>query len=172
MLFRSLGLAASETARVVDVLGLSFTSSALDMNKFRESAKFIVPLARQMGWSIEQVSATLGKLADSGISGSLAGTGLRQTFIELWNSSSDLSNILGKGIKTFDEFIDALVRVQEEGTSVDRVLEAVPTRAKTMFSVLLNGAEDIRTFAGELDNANGSIDDMANIQLETLALSS
>jgi len=108
-------------------------------------------------------------LAYSGIIGSLAGTGLRQTFIELWNSSSDLSNILGKGIKTFDEFIDALVRVQEEGTSVDKVLEAVPTRAKTMFSVLLSGAEDIRTFAGELDNANGSIDEMANIQLETLA---
>ena len=166
---RALGLSAKETGRLVDVLGKSFTGSALDIDKFRESAKFILPLARQMGWTIEEVAATLAKMADSGISGSLAGTGLRTTFIELWDASSDLSEILGAGIRTFDDFFGAIEKAKEEGISFERVLETIPKRAKTMFTVLWNTTKQIRGFADEAKNATGSIKEMADIQMDTLA---
>jgi TP901 family phage tail tape measure protein len=166
---RALGMEASETGRLVDVLGKAFTSSALDVGKFRESAKYVLPLARQMGWSIEEVAATLGKLADSGISGSLAGTGLRQTFIQLWDASSDLSQVLGAGIKTFDDFYDAITDAKRAGVAFDEVLAAVPVRAKTMFTVLWNGARDIQRYREEIEASNGAIKEMAEVQLNTLA---
>jgi TP901 family phage tail tape measure protein len=165
---RALGMEASETGRLVDVLGKAFTSSALDVGKFRESAKYVLPLARQMGWSIEQVAATLGKLADSGISGSLAGTGLRQMFIQLWDASSDLSAILGTGIHTFEDFYGAIEQAKKEGVSFDKILSTIPVRAKTMFTVLWNNVDAIRAMEKELNNADGAIDEMANIRLETL----
>jgi len=166
---RALGLDASETTRLVDVLGKSFTTSALDVSKFRESAKYILPLARQMNWTLEEVTATLAKLADAGIHGSLAGTGMRQVYIQLIDASSDLSNMLGKGIRTFDEFYDALEDVKEEGIAFDTVLQTIPRRAQTLFTVLWNGIDAIREYKKAQDDANGAIDEMANIQLETLA---
>jgi len=166
---RALGLEASETTRLVDVLGKSFTSSALDINKFRESAKYILPLARQMNWSLEEVTATLGKLADSGISGSLAGTGMRQMFIQLMDATSDMSQMLGAGIRTFDEFYNALEDAKNEGIAFDNILATIPIRARTLFTVIWNNIDAIREYKKVLNDASGSIDEMANIQMETLA---
>ena len=166
---RGLGLDASETGRIVDVLGKSFTTSALDINKFRESAKYILPLARQMGWTIEEVSALLGKLADSLISGSLAGTGLRTLFVELANKSSKLSALMGEGVETFDDFINALVELQEQGTTTAQILEAVPKRAVTLTAVLLAQGEGLRDYKKRLDDVSGAIKEMSDIQMRTLA---
>ncbi|KKM71726.1 hypothetical protein LCGC14_1427820, partial [marine sediment metagenome] len=43
---RALGLATSQTQRVVDVMGASFTQSALDIVRYAESMKFVAPAAR------------------------------------------------------------------------------------------------------------------------------
>ena len=72
-----LGLSAIETQRVVDVMAKSFTSSALDMEKFKESMKLVAPASRAVGKSVEETTALLGTLANAGISGSNAGTALK-----------------------------------------------------------------------------------------------
>ena len=75
---RAFGLDVSETSRVTDTMAKSFSSSALDMDKFSNSMQYVAPIAKQVGFTIEGTTAMLGTLANAGISGSMAGTSLRK----------------------------------------------------------------------------------------------
>ena len=69
------GLVAEDSTKVVDIMAKSFNVSALDMNKFSESMKFVGPVAKGVGETLESTTAALATLAKQGISGSMAGTG-------------------------------------------------------------------------------------------------
>jgi phage-related minor tail protein len=66
---RAFGLETTETQRVVDVMAQSFGDSALDFEKFRESMKYVAPVAKAAGISIEETTALLAQLSNAGISG-------------------------------------------------------------------------------------------------------
>ena len=77
------GLGAEETQRVVDVMAKSFSISALDIEKFRESMKNVAPSAKTVGQTLEETTAQLATLSKAGISGSKAGSNLSTGFINL-----------------------------------------------------------------------------------------
>ena len=64
---RGFGLDASETQRVTDVMASSFGASALDMESFAESMKYVAPVANAAGISLEETTAMLASLSNSGI---------------------------------------------------------------------------------------------------------
>ena len=165
---RGFGLDASETGRVTDVMAKSFSSSALDMQKFTDSMKFVAPVAKMAGFSIEGTTAIMGQLANAGIDGSMAGTSLRKIFLELSNSSSKLSKRLGGSVSSVDELIPALQRLNAEGVTTAEMKDLVGQRAISAFSIMLSGSEDVDTLAESLRNAGGAAQEMADIQLDTL----
>ena len=152
---RQFGLNASESGRVADVMARSFTSSALDMEKFRESMKYVGPAAKASGISLERTTAILGQLADAGISGSQAGTALRQIMLALSNESG-----------TFSEKI---ARASEKGMDLAGATDEVQKRAATALLVMADGVGTIDDFTESLENATGAAKEMADIQLDTLA---
>ena len=87
---RAFGLDAEQTGNVVDVMGASFTSSALNLERFTQSMKFVAPIARAAGFTFEETSAQLAILANNGLSGSLAGNALKNIFLRLGDSNSKL----------------------------------------------------------------------------------
>lgn len=93
---RGFGLSADETGRVVDVMAEAFNKSNLDISNFAESMKFVAPVAKQAGLSLEQTSAMLGVLADNGITGSLAGTSLRKIISDLGGESGTTAEQIQK----------------------------------------------------------------------------
>ena len=80
---RAFGLEAKDIDRVANVMGASFVTTGLDMEKFAEAMKYVAPVSKKAGVSIEETSAMLGVLANNGISGSKAGTSLRQVLSEM-----------------------------------------------------------------------------------------
>ena len=68
---RAFGLDASESGRVVDVLAQTALSSAQDINDLAESMKNAGTGAELTNTSIEEISASLGVLANVGIRGSI-----------------------------------------------------------------------------------------------------
>jgi hypothetical protein len=68
---------------VVDVMALAFNRSALQIDNFRDSMKYVAPIAKSANITVEQTTALLGTLADAGIRGSQAGTGLRRVITDL-----------------------------------------------------------------------------------------
>ena len=80
---RGFQLDASEAGRVVDVMAVAFSSSALDIEKWNTSMTKVAPIAAMAGFKIEEVAAIMGKLSDTGIEASIAGTSLRNIFLKI-----------------------------------------------------------------------------------------
>ena len=165
---RAFGLDAGETTRLTDVMAESFSSTALDISKFSNSMSFVAPVAKVAGFSVEETTAILGTLANAGIDGSMAGTALRQIFLELSNESSKLSTRLGGSVSNSEELIEALNKLTEEGIGTAEMKELVGQRAVSAFSVLLDGSGTVGELATQFENATGAGQRMATEMLDTL----
>lgn len=148
------GLEAKDTKRVVDVLALSTSSSALGFEELRESLKVAAPIAKATGREIEEVTAMLGVLANTGIKGSVAGTGLSKTFIEL--------NKKGIGLK------DALDRVNNSSNGLQTAIKLVGVVGAKSLLNLASKAEDIDKLTEAFEKAEGAAAAMAETRLDNL----
>jgi hypothetical protein len=148
------GLNADETQRVVDVMAKSFSTSALDMEKFKESMKGAAPAARAIGLSVEKTTALLGTLASAGISGSKAGNNLKTSFINL-----------NKAGLTLEEGLEKVANSEDKLGTASKL---VGKNAAASFLVLAEGVETTEELENGLNNAGGAAETMANEQLDTL----
>jgi len=148
------GLDAEETARVTDVMAKSFSTSALDLEKFKESMKIAAPAAKAVGVSVEETTALLGTLSNAGISGSLAGTGLAKSFIQLNKAGLTLE--------------DGLEKVINSENKLKTAVDLVGVNAAKSFLILAEGTETTKQLKIGLENAGGAAEKMAKEQLDTL----
>jgi TP901 family phage tail tape measure protein len=166
---RGFGLDASETVRVTDVMAMSFSKSALGMSSFAEAMKMVAPIARAANIDVETTTALLGKLADAGLRGSLAGTALKNLLSQLTNENSDLSKELGMSVKNSDDLFKAFKKLQGANIDLTKATELTDERSKAAFLTLINGVDSAESLKKALDNAAGSTKNMAEIMQANLA---
>ena len=152
---RSFGLDTTETQRVVDVMAASASSSALDFNSLTESLKLVAPTSRAVGLTIEETTAMLGALANSGLKGSVAGTGLSKTFIELNK----------KGL-TLEE---AFEKINSSSNKLNTAIDLVGVVGAKSLQTLANSAGDIDVLTESLNDAEGAAKLLAETRLDNLA---
>tara|TARA_Y100001938_G_scaffold20948_1_gene26706 strand:- start:2395 stop:4926 length:2532 start_codon:yes stop_codon:yes gene_type:complete len=165
---RGFGLDASETQRVVDVMAVAFTSSALDIEKFQTSMTKVAPIAKSAGFSIEDTTAIMSQLADSGIEASIAGTSLRNILLKMQDPNSDLVKSFGKTIHSLDELVPALTKFSKEGGSLAEIMEVVDLRQAAAFEQMITSRERTVELRDALKDANGAAEEMARIVGDTL----
>lgn len=145
---RAFGLDASETGRVTDVMAKSFSTSALDMEVFAESMKYVAPVAKSAGMSIEETSAMLAILANAGIKGSQAGTSLRRIISEIGASGKPTS--------------EALKDLASKGLNLADAKDEVGRSAQSALLILSEGVDQIKPLTTEFENAKGAAQGMAD----------
>ena len=150
---RGFGLDASETQRVTDVMAASFSSSALDMSSFQASMKYVAPVAKAAGVSIEETTAMLARMADSGIKGSQAGTSLRMIFQQLAAGGGDVT--------------EKLSALASEGLTLDAAFDEVGRRAQTALLVLGENEDQTKKLTTAFENSTGAAKAMADIMDNT-----
>lgn len=165
---RGFGLDANETARVVDVMTKAFSSSALDIEKFQTSMTKVAPIAAGANITLESTSAVMGTLTDAGIEASIAGTSLRNIFLKMQDSSSDLSKHLGFTVNSSDDLQKALTMLNKEGLSNEEIMSLVDLRQVAAFQTMIKGSERIQQLTVDFNNANGAAAEMAAIVGDTL----
>ena len=165
---RGFQLDATEAGRVVDVMAVAFSSSALDIEKWNTSMTKVAPIAAMAGFEIEEVAAIMGKLSDTGIEASIAGTSLRNIFLKMQDPSSKLSKTLGHTITNLDEMLIAFKGLKDEGTDLTDVLGFMDIRQVAAFSTMLEGSDDIAVLRDNLLLATGEGDRMADMVGDTL----
>ena len=165
---RGFGLNASETQRVVDVMSVAFTSSALDIEKFQTSMTKVAPIASAAGISIESTSAIMGTLTDAGIEASIAGTSLRNIFLKMQDPASDLSKHLGFTVRSSDDLEKALKQLNSEGLSNADMMQLVDLRQVAAFQTMVRGTDNILSLTTALENSEGAGKEMADMVGDTL----
>ena len=152
---RAFGLDVSETGRVTDVMAASFSSSALDMGLFADSMKFVAPVAKAAGMSLEETSAMLAVLANNGIKGSQAGTALRRIISEIGASGKPTS--------------EAIADLAAKGLNLADAKDEVGRSAQSALLVLANGADQIAPTTKAFEDSAGAAKEMADIMNMTSA---
>ena len=150
---RAFGLDASETSRVTDVMAASFSTSALDIDSFQDSMKFVAPVAKAAGVSLEEATAMLGQLANNGIKGSTAGTSLRRI----------LQEIAGTG----QPFAEAMKKSADEVINLADAKDEVGRTASSAFLVLKEGIKDVDALTESLFASKGAAAAMAAVMDDT-----
>jgi len=175
---RALGLEASDAMRVADVFAAAAANANVDVTMLGESLKYVAPLARSAGFSLEETVAAIAKLGDVGIQGSMAGTSLRFAFAELLATSDEfkgklselgvtLEDITGPGGELL-QFSDLLAVLNEAGVSTGQVIELMGKRAGPAITALVQENPALRDFVQMLEDAEGAAKKMADIRLDTL----
>ena len=151
---RGFGLAAEDTQRVVDVMAKSFSSSSLDMEKFATGMATVAPIAKQMGFSLEDTTALLGVLTDRGIDASTAGTGLRNMFLNASKEGMTLN--------------EALEQVNNASDKTGESFDLFGKRGATLGVILAENQDAVGDLTKKLLDADGAAKTMADTQRNTL----
>ncbi|MGG3884092.1 phage tail tape measure protein [Brevibacillus panacihumi] len=173
------GIAASETGRVADVLTKTFTSSNTDLRMLGYTMKYVAPVAKSLGFSLEEVSAAAGTLGNAGIQADMAGTSLRMGLLRLANPPKEAAKALSKlnvevakngKMKDLATIIEDMSAGMAKLSETDRaafVAEIVGTEAASSFLTLIDaGPEKLRAFTRELERSNGAAKTIATRQLD------
>jgi len=164
---RGFGLDASEAARVVDVMAVAFTSSALDIEKFQTSMTKVAPIAAASGFTIEETTAIMSKLADTGIEASIAGTSLRNIFLKLQDPTSKLSRRFGNTAPNLEALLAGFQQMIDDGDDMADMMGVVDIRQVAAFQTMVKGKDDVAALAQELQNSAGAGQEMADIVGDT-----
>lgn len=130
------GLEAKDTQRVVDTMAKAFSTSSLDMEKFKVAMASVAPIAKTMGFSIEETTAMLGVLTDSGLDASTAGTSLRNMMLEAEKQGLTWKEALDKVSKSQNKASTALELFGKRGTAAGVILadnqKAIESQTKVL----------------------------------------
>ena len=149
------GLEAEDTQRVVDVLAKSTSSSALDFTSLQEALKNVSPAAKATGRTIEETSALLGILANNGVKGGRAGTGLSKAFIELNKKGIPLN--------------EALDKIKNSSNGLNTALGLAGNIGGRALLSLADKQGEIKDLTDQFNNAAGAAQAMAEVRLDNLA---
>ena len=149
---RAFGLYASQTQMVVDLMAKAFTSSALNLERWTESMGYVAPIAKAAGRSIQLTAAALSIMADAGIHGSRAGTALKRIFEETAESGKP--------------FAESLRDLAEKGITLANAEDEVGRRAMAALLILADNVDKLDELKIAYDDAAGSAQTMADIQMD------
>ncbi len=174
---RAYGFDASEIGRINDVMVGTFTSANLNITDFNEAFKLIAPISKGVGISIEEISASIGLLADAGLKGSIGGTALRSALASLLNPTGAAVSIIKKlGLEVNDSqgnlkgMADIIEELETKGASTADLLALFGKRAGPGMKVLVDrGSAALREFTKELEENGGIAERVAEEQLDNLA---
>lgn len=165
---RGFGLNATEMERVASVLAVSTTKSALSFEKLSTAIPIVAPVAKQFGFSIEDVTTLLGKLSDAGFDASSAATATRNIFLKLADSNGKLAQALGRPIKSIEDLAPALVELKNKGIDLAEMLALTDKRSVAAFATFVDSAGTMTDFKNSITDCSDALQGMVDEQLNTL----
>lgn len=166
---RAFGLSSRDTEDALGTLAVATNNSALSFSKIRESIGTVFPVANAFGISLKDTTALLGALANAGFDASSAATATRNILLKLADANGALAKQLGGNVRTFDGFIDGLIKLRDAGVDLNTALELTDRRSVSAFSAFLKGAESARELRESLEDVSGELERIQQTRLETVS---
>lgn len=156
------GLKAKDASRVADLLTQSANVGTIDITDLGESFKYISPIAKTMGFSIEDVTTAISAMSMSGIKGSQAGTALRTMFARMVKPTDDVKSAMDElGIKltNSDGSFKSLNTIVSE---MRGSFSGMTDEQKTYYATVLAGQEGMSGLLSLLSLSQGEYDKLAD----------
>ena len=180
---RGFGLEADQAGHVADVLAKNAADTNAAVKDTGEAMKYIAPVAHTAGLSLEEVAASIGIMADSGIQGSQAGTTLRGALSRLAKPTEKMLQVMDElGLSFYDSNgemkslseMTEMLKTNMSGLTDEQQQNALVTlfgqEALSGMTVLMEaGSEKISTLTKAYENCDGAAAEMAETMMDNLA---
>lgn len=177
------GMEAKDSAHFADVLSSISANANTNVSMLGESFAESASLAGTLGYSVEDVSAMLGLMANSGVKGGSAGTYLKTALTRLATPTKNMKSLMEEyGISLTDSQGNMLklrdvignMRTAFKDLSKEEQTQAANTlfgkQAMVGMLPILNATEeDFKKLTNAVDNADGSAQKMSETMLDNLA---
>ncbi len=181
-IMKAFNITFDESTSVANTLVKTIITSNQVFSDLAKSMSYVSSTAELANNEIYEVAAMLGVMANAGIKGSYAGTGLRRSFLNLMGPTADMKRLLKElNIEIYDsdrvmkpymilmgEFADALRNYSDEYKAM---------AFKTLFGVravagqiklFQMGKKELMAYASELKNAADTMDMVVKKQMAAL----
>lgn len=157
---RGFGLEAKDMAHVADVLAANANRTNSSVAQTGEAMKYVAPLARAAGLSLEETAAAIGIMADAGIQGSQAGTTLRGAISRLSKPTDDMQEAMDElGISFYDSN-GKMKSLTEQVGMLRKATEGMTDEQKNNLLVTLYGQEALSGMMALINEGEGSLGDL------------
>lgn len=172
---RSFGLEAQEAGHVANVFARAAADTNAEALDMGEALKYVGPIAKAMGHSLEETAAAIGIMSDAGIKGSMAGTALRGSLSRLAKPTKTMQDTMeGLGLSFYDAqgnmlplagIIEELER-KTAGLTQEQKNQALVTlfgqeSLSGMLALIDAGPEKLDALTQSLINSDGAAEEMA-----------
>ena len=140
---RIFNLDAEDTERALSTMAIGTTSSALNFEYLNSAMSTVGPVANSFGFTIEETTALLGALANSGFDASSAATATRNILLNLADSSGKLALALGGPVDNLEDLVKGLKKLNSEGIDLNKALDLTDKRSVAAFNTFLNGTDTV-----------------------------
>lgn len=183
------GLGASDAARFVDQMAYAQAHSNTTTTDLGEAYKNAAATAHSLGYSVEDTTAVLMAMANAGVKGGEAGSGLSTIMTRLATNTKNCADELGEfGVKVYEngkmrglsDIIWDTARAfdglsDEEQANLAKAIAGTNQYAK--FQTILAGmsenakagGQSIMDYSAALENCSGAAGKMADIMLDNLS---
>lgn len=162
---------ASDVKSVVDDMSTAVVSANMNIEQLGTSMSYVAPVAQAAGVGLEDVVAALEVLHNAGIKGSRAGTGLRRSIFNLFNTTTKGAKALKElGVITTDfagnakPLISILTELNSAGANLSQLGEIVGVRAAPALIQLVEAAKEgtgeLHKLRAELDGNAGAANNL------------
>lgn len=152
---------ASQMDDTLATLAISTNKSALDFSKLQASMATIGPVANAAGFGLEDTTAILGILANAGFDASSAATATRNIILKLVDSSSELSQSLGRPVKNLQDLSELFVKLEAEGVDLEKALELTDKRSVSVFATMMKQPQLLMELREGITGVTKEFDQMA-----------
>lgn len=161
---------------VADLFAQATRTSSADLDKFRYSMKYVQGAGKSMGMTLEEVTASLDMLYDANVPAETAGTALRMAWKRLLDPTKAASNAIQDMGLSLEEvnpqtnsFADILDTLGEAGITTKQAFKVFGAEgASAILTMVDQGGAALREHTKQLENAGGTAQRMADVQLATL----
>lgn len=176
------GLHAEDSAKVADLLAKSAIDTNLSMTDLGTALQYVAPVAGAMGISMEEAVAAIGELSQAGMTGQMAGEQLQNILLALTSPTEEAAQYMEQLGLSFTESSGKLKPLGEiigeleasfQGLNQAQQAEAasaiVGEQAKEGFiSLIRTGRDTLDGYTTSLQNAGGTAQEVADVQMDTL----
>lgn len=177
---RGFGLEANKSGHVADVFAEASARTNAQVEDMGEAMKYVAPVAKTVGLSIEETAAAIGIMSDAGVKGSQAGTTLRggltrivkptkqvkeameELGVEFYNSNGTMKS-LTQIIQILQEHTKGLT----DETKNQALAQIFGTEALSGMMALVNrGSSELDKMTKSFEKCDGSAKEMADTMLD------
>lgn len=177
------GMSADQSEYFANVLAKTASNANTNVGMMGETFQYVAPLAGALGYSIEDMSAAIGLMANAGIKGSMSGTALRNIITNLATPTDDVAEAmetLGIALtnedgtmKSFRETLDSMRAGFANLSEVEKAQYASTIAGQRGMSGLLaivnSSDEDFQELTEKIHKCGDAAEEMSKIRLDNLA---